>query len=631
MAAARATLKSLAGETNPDDRRLHELRVRLDQVHSQPGAKPSPELRKLQDAERELWETLAANSSRPLPRGSGDELKRVADAFKAAFPDSPAAPAGPAGQARSSVPAPPSSSESEQALVSAQAAAARASSSRAIADSNGFYDGRAGSRGAVAGPGAGIPSAGAPPTPASAPPGAAPYHFTTVVPASDLRAAPVPAPAGVPPAQDEGFWRGAYHAAKRYAVTTLLPAAKTAAQFAALGNPVTAPLVLIPVATSVADAFRRDNTPSPESARSCAQAVQGTPYFASNVASLCRTSPAVAPVLAGLLDSVKQQFGTVGGIITTVVSLLLGILIGALTGGIGLVIKVLVAVGMTAYAAWQLVSGLKAAMDQYAASKDGSPERFAAIRKVGIVGGSLLLMGVLALLGVGAGKLAAGTRAAGAVNSAASKLVSKLGIESLMAGIDAKIPWLGKLAPAAETEKLPPAGGGDVPGNRSKLTPPEPVAEEPGTPQEPVRKSPNARHKALGVDQGTVAKNVNTVAEPWVPMNEHARIINLGEGVHEVSGKIFRVEKISSPNGPLFSLTEAGAEPKVWRYGVHDNAYYPVDGPGLHILSRGGFKALGLLNTLGPERAAPILEKIGLSAEDRGAALKVWRLLHPGN
>lgn len=62
-------------------------------------------------------------------------------------------------------------------------------------------------------------------------------------------------------------------------------------------------------------------------------------------------------------------------------------------------------------------------------------------------------------------------------------------------------------------------------------------------------------------------------------------------------------------------------------YGHHDGTLYPISGPGFHQLDRGAFKALGVYNKFGnTDRANQILENMGMSAEAKEIALRVWRL-----
>jgi hypothetical protein len=61
-------------------------------------------------------------------------------------------------------------------------------------------------------------------------------------------------------------------------------------------------------------------------------------------------------------------------------------------------------------------------------------------------------------------------------------------------------------------------------------------------------------------------------------------------------------------------------------YGTHGGTLYPVSGPGLHQLDRGAFKALGVFNRFGDtQRAAEVLDMMGIDREQREAALRAWR------
>jgi hypothetical protein len=69
-------------------------------------------------------------------------------------------------------------------------------------------------------------------------------------------------------------------------------------------------------------------------------------------------------------------------------------------------------------------------------------------------------------------------------------------------------------------------------------------------------------------------------------------------------------------------------------YIVNDRIYgldpsgvaYPISGPGIHVLDRGAFKALGVYNRFGESaRAEEILDAMGVQAASRAAALTAWR------
>jgi hypothetical protein len=146
----------------------------------------------------------------------------------------------------------------------------------------------------------------------------------------------------------------------------------------------------------------------------------------------------------------------------------------------------------------------------------------------------------------------------------------------------------------AETSKAPESAGPSAAGTGPK-------------PARPL-KPPAARHTATRVTQRTLAKGSNTVIEPGVDVAADVAAIN-GGGATRVGGNY-------SVNGRT--------------YGVHDGTLYPIDGPGLHPLSRGAFKALGVYNEFGNSaRAADILARMGTSQADANAALRVWEIIHP--
>ncbi|MDP3542013.1 MAG: hypothetical protein Q8T11_06030, partial [Elusimicrobiota bacterium] len=343
----------------------------------------------------------------------------------------------------------------------------------------------------------------------------------------------------------------------------------------------------------------------------CRQASDG-----GMIAGLCgsKTTAWSAPMAAGLLDAAKEQFGTVSGVVSLLAFTVLGILLSVLSGGVGLLaalIKALCGVAIL-WTALSMLRRIAAALATYFSTRDDDPRRWRALREIGKVGGELIIIMMMAFVGYKIGQKPAVKDGVATMTQSLKGAMSRLGLRPAAPAPEVAAA----LGPAPSAASRTPAGG-----NRSNLAPPDPPPAG--------LKPPNARHRAQRVTQGSVAKSVNTVAEPWVPMGEHVRIISLGEGVHAVGGKVFRVEAAHGPGGQLFRLIETGPAPKVWRYGVHDTSFHPVDGPGLHVLSRGAFKALGTLNTLGPERAGPILTRIGVSEADRALALKVWRLLNP--
>jgi len=124
---------------------------------------------------------------------------------------------------------------------------------------------------------------------------------------------------------------------------------------------------------------------------------------------------------------------------------------------------------------------------------------------------------------------------------------------------------------------------------------------------EATLKPPASRHRAASVSQATVAKKINTVYEPTVDVTGDVAAIRAGKAVrrngnYEINGRT---------------------------YGIHDGTLYPISGPGFHVLNRGAFQALGVLNRFGntPEAHAILAKMINVSTAETEAALAVWRLL----
>jgi len=105
-----------------------------------------------------------------------------------------------------------------------------------------------------------------------------------------------------------------------------------------------------------------------------------------------------------------------------------------------------------------------------------------------------------------------------------------------------------------------------------------------------------------------VAKGANSVIEPGVDVAGDVALINSGQ----------------AQGGPNNTITVNGRT-----YGTHPNGrLYPIKGPGIHPLSRPAFKALGVFNKFGnSDRAAFVLNRMGVHLADRKAALQVWMLL----
>jgi len=119
-------------------------------------------------------------------------------------------------------------------------------------------------------------------------------------------------------------------------------------------------------------------------------------------------------------------------------------------------------------------------------------------------------------------------------------------------------------------------------------------------------KFPGARHFIKKVTQKTVAKEKNTVIEPGVDVIGDVNAIR--------SGLATRVGETFVINGRT--------------YGIHNGAIHPISGPGFHQLELPAFKALGVYNKFGnSQRAAEILNNIGISEAARNAALPAWQAI----
>jgi filamentous hemagglutinin len=119
--------------------------------------------------------------------------------------------------------------------------------------------------------------------------------------------------------------------------------------------------------------------------------------------------------------------------------------------------------------------------------------------------------------------------------------------------------------------------------------------------------SPATRHYADKVTQKTVPKDLNTVIDRSV-VDISADVSAIRSGQSQKIGDTFVV------NGRT--------------YGMHDGTLYPMSGPGLYTLDRGGYKALGVLNKFGDTpQAQVILNNMGVSAETKAAALDVFKVI----
>lgn len=124
----------------------------------------------------------------------------------------------------------------------------------------------------------------------------------------------------------------------------------------------------------------------------------------------------------------------------------------------------------------------------------------------------------------------------------------------------------------------------------------------------PTVNPPASRHDAWKVNQGTVAKDKNTVIDRGTNVAGDVAAIRAGRATE---GRTAGGEKSYTVNGRT--------------YGAHANGtLYPVSGPGFTDLTRIQFKALGAMNALSADPRLPsILRSMGVSASDEAIARAV--------
>lgn len=114
------------------------------------------------------------------------------------------------------------------------------------------------------------------------------------------------------------------------------------------------------------------------------------------------------------------------------------------------------------------------------------------------------------------------------------------------------------------------------------------------------------RHRLVSVTQNSFVKDENTVYEPAVDVLADVAGINRGEAIRR--GEFFLL-----PSGRLYGQEGSGR-------------LYPIDGPGLHRLGRGAYRALGVYNEFGLSgQAEGLLDRRGIVQEEREAARRAWR------
>jgi hypothetical protein len=170
----------------------------------------------------------------------------------------------------------------------------------------------------------------------------------------------------------------------------------------------------------------------------CAQALSDHPSLAGH----CQQWPIGAPMAAGLLDALQEQFGTVSGWLSNLGFALFGLLLSA-ASGLGVVAKIvttLISLGLMSWTIWSL---LKQAWNAFAAlhnSRDGTAEHYSAWRAVGKVAGTLLVLVAMAVLGYKLGQTKPAQDAAAFTQAKLSGGLQKIGLSDAASAVDVKAP-----------------------------------------------------------------------------------------------------------------------------------------------------------------------------------------------
>jgi hypothetical protein len=207
-----------------------------------------------------------------------------------------------------------------------------------------------------------------------------------------------------------------------------------------------------PPSSKVSPAAPPPAVQSPETS-ACLQATEGH----SSVADLCRSSPTIAPLLAGLLEALEEQFGTVQGLVVNLAYLLLGLVLSALSG-FGLIAKVVVGLASLAMLVGTIYPLLKQGYDavkELMNTDAGDVRHSRSLLSIGKLGGTVLIMALMAAIGYGVGKTETGHAAMSSATDAMSSKLSDLGLKDGLAALDAKLPasvksFLGGPKPAEE-------------------------------------------------------------------------------------------------------------------------------------------------------------------------------------
>lgn len=158
----------------------------------------------------------------------------------------------------------------------------------------------------------------------------------------------------------------------------------------------------------------------------CEQALAHYP----TAARLCDSHPTIAPLLAGLLDAFRQQFGTLKGIAENLLWVLLSVLITAISG-FGAVARIamsVVSLGLSAWMLWPLIEQGYGAVKGLRRSAPGTQERYASLFSLGVVGGTVLVLALMTAAGYAIGKSKTGGKALASLDRVLDAGAANLGL-----------------------------------------------------------------------------------------------------------------------------------------------------------------------------------------------------------
>lgn len=161
---------------------------------------------------------------------------------------------------------------------------------------------------------------------------------------------------------------------------------------------------------------------------SCRQVLKGY----ERIGKMCATHPTIAPLLGGLLEAFKQQFGSVEAILGNLLWVLVCILLSALSG-FGAIAKLVTSIlgwALNAWMIWPIVKQGYHAVTGLMHSAAGSPAHFNHLFNLGIAGGTLLILTLLTMAGYAIGKTRAGKAVFASMDGAVNGLASKMGVKA---------------------------------------------------------------------------------------------------------------------------------------------------------------------------------------------------------